>query len=53
MKKHEAFYIGVGLGYMLDKWDIIHGLAGWIIERKRLEEIERARVVDVFGDEIK
>lgn len=54
MKKHEAFYIGVGVGYILKKYDgdFWYGLKRLIIEKQRLAEIERARVVDVFGDEI-
>lgn len=55
MKKHEAFYIGVGVGYILEKYgdDFLYGLKCVIAEKQRLEELERARVVDVFGDEIK
>jgi hypothetical protein len=55
MKKHEAFYIGVGVGYILEKYDgdFWYGLACVIVENQRRAEIERARVVDVFGDEIK
>ena len=54
IKKHEAFYIGVGVGYILEKYgdDFWYGLKCVLIERQRREEIERARVFDVFGDEI-
>ena len=54
MKKHEAFYIGVGVGYLLEKYDgdLWYALACEIRKRQRRAEIERARVVDVFGDEI-
>jgi len=61
MKKHEAFCIGVGVGYILEKYDgdVWDGLKRWyslkrvIAEKQRRAEIERARVVDVFGDEIR
>jgi|LGVE01.1.fsa_nt_gb hypothetical protein len=55
MKKHEAFYIGVGVGYLLEEYggDLWYALACEIRKRQRRAEIERARVVDVFGDEIK
>lgn len=55
MKKHEAFYIGVGVGYILEKYDgdFWYGLEQVVAEYQRRAEIERARVVDVFGDEIR
>ena len=54
MKKHEAFYIGVGVGYIIEKYgdDLLHGLKSVIIEYQRRAEIEKVRVVDVFGDEV-
>lgn len=55
MKKHEAFYIGFGTCYLLEKHggDFILALSEYLKAKKRLSEIERARVVDVFGDEVK
>jgi hypothetical protein len=55
VKKHEAFYIGVGVGYILEKYDgdFWYGLEQVVAEYQRRAEIERARVVDVFGDEIR
>lgn len=55
MKKHEAFYIGVGVGYILEKYDgdFLHALSEYLKAKQRLAEIERARIVDVFGDEIR
>lgn len=58
--KHKEFYMGVGVGYLLEKYggDVWYDLKCWydlrriIAEKQRLAEIERARVVDVFGDEI-
>jgi len=60
--KHEAFYIGVGVGYILEKYgdDFLYGLQCVLAEYRRREEkyrrreeIENARVFDVFGDEIR
>jgi len=53
--KHEAFYIGVGVGYILEKYgdDFWYGVKCILIEYQRRAEIERARVFDVFGDEIR
>jgi len=55
VKKHEAFYIGVGVGYLLEKYDgdFWYALTCEIRKRQRRDEIDRARVVYVFGDEIK
>lgn len=54
MKKHEAFYMGVGVGYLIEKYgeDFLHALSEYLKAKQRLEELERARVFDVFGDEI-
>jgi hypothetical protein len=53
--KHKEFYMGVGVGYLLEKYgeDFLHILSEYLKAKQRLAEIERARVVDVFGDEIK
>lgn len=55
MKKHEAFYLGVGVSYLLEKYDgdLLYGVACEIRKMQIRAEIERARVVDVFGDEVK
>ena len=52
--KHKEFYMGVGVGYLMEKYggDFLNALSEYLKEKQRLEEIERARVVDVFGDEV-
>ena len=52
---HKEFYMGVGVGYMIEKYggDFLHALSECLKEKQRLEDIERARVVDVFGDVVK
>ena len=54
MKKHEAFFIGIGVGYILEKYDgdFWYGLKCVVAEYQRKAEVERRRVVDVFGDEV-
>ena len=51
---HKEFYRGVGVGYLMEKYggDFLHALSEYLKAKQRLEDIERARIVDVFGDEI-
>lgn len=52
--KNESFLIGVGIGYLIEKYhgDIVYGISCWCKENQRKIDIENARVIDPFGDEI-
>lgn len=53
--KHKEFYMGVGVGYLMEKYggDLLYALSCEMIKRQRRADIENARVFDVFGDEVK
>ena len=51
----DVFFVGVGTGYILKKYhgDLLYGLKCVVAEYQRKAEVERRRVVDVFGDELR
>lgn len=50
----KSFLMGVGVGHILEhyKGDFWGGLKDIIIKQQRQDDIEKRRIVDVFGDTI-